>query len=171
LGLAGFKPDSGMEVNKRFRAMQTAAAEAIHHDPGRHVTPWDVEKRPGVNDFAAPCVLSARERDPLHLAHRHAPNTWPPPDAKLAPDLRLLFAVDSQGIVCRRRALVVALRPRLVGADPRINHHAPAMQRQFVTQNVAVSMTGLVVGAERPRVEDEATLRLRVSNYGVTRIG
>src|SRR6516162_9539662 len=63
LGLAGFKPDSGMEVNKRFRAMQTAAAEAIHHDPGRHVTPWDVENRPGVNDFAAPCVLSARERD------------------------------------------------------------------------------------------------------------
>jgi len=171
LGRADFEPKTGMKVNERFRAMQAAATQAVHDDPGRLGAPWDIEGGPEVNDPAAHRVLSAREADPLDLAHRQPPDAWPAPDAKPAPDLSLLFAVDSQGIVCRRGMLVVTLWPPLVSADPRINHHALAIQRQFVTQNVAVSMTGLVVGAERPRVEYKATPRVNVTDNGVTRIG
>ena len=97
-----------------------------------------------------------------------SPHSWTAPDAKARPDFGLLFTVDAQSVVRRCGALVVPVGASLVGAHAGVDHHPAAVQRQFVTEDIAMAVAGLVVRPQLAAVENQAALGTRVTHYAIT---
>src|SRR5207248_7646987 len=101
----------------------------------------------GVSDAAAPVavVLSPHHLASLDVTAVHPVDAGTAPDPEAGPDLGLLLAVDSQGVVGRGRTLVVPLATRFVSAHAGIDDHSLSFERELVAQDVAMGLPELVV--------------------------
>ena len=115
-------------MNKRFNPVSPFSGQRVHNQPGAF---RGANNHPGVSDAETPVavVLSPHHLASLDVATVHPVDARTAPDPEAGPDLGLLLAVDSQGVVGRGRTLVVPLGTRFVSAHAGIHDHPLSLER------------------------------------------
>src|SRR5207237_4912752 len=104
------------------------------------------------------------------LASCESPDFRAAPHTKACPDFSLIFCIDANRVVRCCGTLIASLGTRLVSTHAGVNHHALAVQRKFVTEDIGMTVSGLVVGPQQSAVENQTASRARGANHGVPRI-